>query len=131
MRGAAAVALLTLAAAGCGQGPPEPVAIDTRNDACSSCRMAISDASFAAQLVAIVGPPTVDAEQERLAMPGPVTRHVHALLVRPARILGILNVDRCDRVAGQASRGGVLVEDDMKMLDMQDIPRDCRLSCPS
>ena len=52
MRGAAAVALLTLAAAGCGQGPPEPVAIDTRNDACSSCRMAISDASFAAQLVA-------------------------------------------------------------------------------
>ena len=38
--------------AGCSQGPPPPVSVDTRNDACSWCRMAVSDARFAAQIVA-------------------------------------------------------------------------------
>jgi copper chaperone NosL len=46
------LASLALAVAACSRGPVQPVAIDTRNDACSSCRMAISDVRFAAQLVA-------------------------------------------------------------------------------
>jgi copper chaperone NosL len=45
----AAVALLALA---CAQAPPPPAALDTRNEQCSSCRMAVSDARFAAQIVA-------------------------------------------------------------------------------
>jgi copper chaperone NosL len=36
----------------CGGGPAAPVEIDTRNDACAWCRMAISDPRFAAQVVA-------------------------------------------------------------------------------
>jgi copper chaperone NosL len=47
--GAAVVALATVA---CGGGAPEPAALDTRNEACASCRMAVSSAAFAAQLVA-------------------------------------------------------------------------------
>lgn len=46
----AAVAVLALAA--CARGPAHPGALDTRNDACAHCRMAVSDASFAAQLAA-------------------------------------------------------------------------------
>jgi copper chaperone NosL len=46
---AATVALATVA---CGGGAPEPAALDTRNEACASCRMAVSSAAFAAQLVA-------------------------------------------------------------------------------
>ncbi len=42
--------LATLAVA-CG-GPPGPAPLDTRNEACASCRMAVSDARFASQLVA-------------------------------------------------------------------------------
>lgn len=47
---AAALALAVCTA--CAPARPEPIAIDTRNDACSWCRMAISDPRFAAQLVA-------------------------------------------------------------------------------
>jgi copper chaperone NosL len=47
---AVAAAALALAA-GCGGGEPQPADIDTRNDACAWCRMAISDARFAAQVV--------------------------------------------------------------------------------
>ncbi len=36
----------------CRGGTPEPAALDTRNEACASCRMAVSDARFASQLVA-------------------------------------------------------------------------------
>jgi copper chaperone NosL len=36
----------------CQGGPLEPAALDTRNEACASCRMAVSDGRFAAQLVA-------------------------------------------------------------------------------
>jgi copper chaperone NosL len=43
------VALLALA---CASGPPEPAQLDTRNEACASCRMAVSDARFSAQLAA-------------------------------------------------------------------------------
>jgi copper chaperone NosL len=39
-------------AAACASGPPEPAALDARNEACASCRMAVSDPRFAAQLVA-------------------------------------------------------------------------------
>jgi len=43
---------LVLVAAGCGGGAPEPATLDTRNEQCGFCRMAVSDAHFAAQLVA-------------------------------------------------------------------------------
>lgn len=49
MRASLAVAL---AVAACQRGPPGPAPLDTRNDACAHCRMAVSDPRFAAQLVA-------------------------------------------------------------------------------
>jgi copper chaperone NosL len=45
----AAMALVLFAA--CSRGPAPPVVLDTRNDRCGWCRMAVSDARFAAQLV--------------------------------------------------------------------------------
>jgi len=45
-------ALLALALAACSRGPARPAALDTRNDACAHCRMAVSDARFAGQLAA-------------------------------------------------------------------------------
>ena len=44
--------LPTLLAVSCASGPPKPVPLDTRNEQCASCRMAVSDPRFAAQLVA-------------------------------------------------------------------------------
>jgi copper chaperone NosL len=44
-----ALALLFVA---CGRGAPEPAPLDTRNEQCASCRMAVSNAAFASQLVA-------------------------------------------------------------------------------
>jgi len=41
-----------LAVVSCGGGAPEPAALDTRNEQCASCRMAVSSAVFASQLVA-------------------------------------------------------------------------------
>ncbi len=41
-----------LALAACSRGAPGPAPLDTRNDACAGCRMAVSDARFAAQVVA-------------------------------------------------------------------------------
>ena len=41
-----------LALAACTSGPPPPAALDTRTEACRSCRMAISEARFAGQIVA-------------------------------------------------------------------------------
>jgi copper chaperone NosL len=49
---AVAVAVALLLAAACVGREPQPAALDTRNEACASCRMAVSDARFAAQLVA-------------------------------------------------------------------------------
>lgn len=40
-----------LFAVACG-GPPEPAALDTRNEQCASCRMAVSDARLSSQVVA-------------------------------------------------------------------------------
>ena len=37
---------------GCSGGPPQPARLDTRNEQCAFCRMAVSDPGFAAQLVA-------------------------------------------------------------------------------
>ena len=47
---AVAVSFAVLVA--CAGKAAQPVSIDTRNDACAWCRMAISDTRFAAQLVA-------------------------------------------------------------------------------
>ncbi len=47
----AAAALVALSFA-CRGGPARPAALDTRNDACSSCRMPVSNAKLAAQLAA-------------------------------------------------------------------------------
>lgn len=47
-----ALVLSLLAALGCTRGPPVPAQLDTRNDACASCRMLVSDPRTAAQLVA-------------------------------------------------------------------------------
>ncbi len=44
------IALVLFAA--CSGGPPRPAKLDTKNDVCASCRMPVSDASLAAQLVA-------------------------------------------------------------------------------
>ena len=46
------VLLAILLAAACSAGPPAPAALDTRNEACASCRMAVSTAAFASQVVA-------------------------------------------------------------------------------
>jgi copper chaperone NosL len=39
-------------AAACARGPVPPAPLDTRTDGCSWCRMAVSDARFAAQIAA-------------------------------------------------------------------------------
>lgn len=49
---AARIAVAALGIAACSRGAPGPAPLDTRNDACAHCRMAVSDAGFAAQLVA-------------------------------------------------------------------------------
>jgi copper chaperone NosL len=43
------VVLLLLA---CSSGPPQPAPLDTKNEQCGHCRMAVSDARFASQIVA-------------------------------------------------------------------------------
>jgi len=43
--------LLTLAATACSGGPPEPARLDTKNESCGWCRMTVSNARFAAQIV--------------------------------------------------------------------------------
>jgi copper chaperone NosL len=47
-----AVSVLLLTAVACRRGPPQPARLDTRNDACAHCRMAVSNPRFAAQLAA-------------------------------------------------------------------------------
>src|SRR5262249_17445812 len=44
--------LAGVALAACGSGPPQPAPLDPRSEACSSCRMAVSELRFAAQVVA-------------------------------------------------------------------------------
>jgi copper chaperone NosL len=47
-----AIPLLLFLTLACASGPPQPAALSLGNDACSHCRMVVSDAHFAAQLVA-------------------------------------------------------------------------------
>jgi copper chaperone NosL len=49
---ALAAALPALALAACTSEPLQPALLDTRNEACASCRMAVSESRFASQLVA-------------------------------------------------------------------------------
>jgi copper chaperone NosL len=48
VRGTVAV---VLALAGCAGGAARPAEVDTRNDACAQCRMIVSDARYAGQVV--------------------------------------------------------------------------------
>jgi copper chaperone NosL len=41
-----------LALAACAAGAPAPAPLDTKNEQCAACRMAVSEARFAAQIVA-------------------------------------------------------------------------------
>lgn len=52
MRALPAVIALVLTAAACGRGLLPPAPLDTRNDACAECRMTVSAARFASQIVA-------------------------------------------------------------------------------
>jgi copper chaperone NosL len=54
----AAPTCLLLSLAACTRGPVGPAPLDTRNDACAFCRMAVSDGRFAAQLAAPGEEPT-------------------------------------------------------------------------
>ncbi|HEY6555104.1 MAG TPA: nitrous oxide reductase accessory protein NosL [Vicinamibacteria bacterium] len=47
-----AFVLTALLALSCASGPPGPAALDTKNESCSWCRMAVSEVRFAGQLVA-------------------------------------------------------------------------------
>jgi copper chaperone NosL len=47
-----AAIVLAVAAAACGGGDPGPATLDPRNEACAFCRMSVSEARFAAQIVA-------------------------------------------------------------------------------
>jgi copper chaperone NosL len=47
-----ALAAIALIAGACAQGPARPAPLDTQNEQCASCRMAVSDARFAAQIAA-------------------------------------------------------------------------------
>lgn len=47
-----AILISALALAACTSGPLTPANLDTKNDACASCRMPVSDARLAAQVVA-------------------------------------------------------------------------------
>ena len=49
---ARAIVGLVMALGACASGPPAPATLDTNHDACAFCRMAISDARLAAQIVA-------------------------------------------------------------------------------
>ena len=54
MRALVRLALIAAAvsSSACGGGPARPAALDTRHDACRSCRMPVSDPKLAAQLAA-------------------------------------------------------------------------------
>lgn len=46
------VAFAALPVMACSAAAPRPAPVDTRNDSCAHCRMTVSDARFAAQIVA-------------------------------------------------------------------------------
>jgi copper chaperone NosL len=45
-------AAFALSLAACGGGEPRPAPLDTRNEQCAACRMSVSSAVFASQIVA-------------------------------------------------------------------------------
>jgi copper chaperone NosL len=49
--------LLVVVLTACASGPPAPAALDTKNESCAWCRMAISEARFAGQIVAATEEP--------------------------------------------------------------------------
>ena len=49
--------LLAVLLTACASGPPAPAALDTKNESCGWCRMAISEARFAGQIVAATEEP--------------------------------------------------------------------------
>jgi len=49
---AAALLLALVTGSSCGRREPEPAPLDTRNETCASCRMPVSDARLASQVVA-------------------------------------------------------------------------------
>jgi copper chaperone NosL len=51
------VLALSVLLAACASGPPPPAALDTKNESCAWCRMAISEARFAGQIVAATEEP--------------------------------------------------------------------------
>jgi copper chaperone NosL len=53
----AACTAATNGVSGCASGPPPPAALDTKNESCAWCRMAISEARFAGQIVAAAEEP--------------------------------------------------------------------------
>lgn len=52
MRVLCAAVLVCIGSAACSRGPLPPAPLDTRNDTCAECRMAVSAARFASQIVA-------------------------------------------------------------------------------
>ncbi len=52
MRAGFAVAVALVLASSCARREPEPAPLDTRNETCASCRMPVSDARLASQVVA-------------------------------------------------------------------------------
>ena len=82
----AAAALVALSFA-CRGGPARPAALDTRNDACSSCRMPVSNAKLAAQLAAPGEEPRffddIGCLRDFLAKAGPHARRLRRLRGRP------------------------------------------------
>ncbi len=71
MRTSLASLALALALAACESGPPQPAPLDTRNEQCAGCRMAVSQAVFASQLVA---PGEAAALLRRPGLPGRLPR---------------------------------------------------------
>ncbi len=74
MRAALVFALAVLG--GCASGPPAPATLDTRAEACRSCRMAVSEARFASQIVAFAEEPRffddLGCLRDHLASAGPL-----------------------------------------------------------
>ncbi len=52
MRAGFAVAVALVLASSCARREPQPAPLDTRNETCASCRMPVSDARLASQVVA-------------------------------------------------------------------------------
>lgn len=76
--------VLAWSCSACTAAPPMPVAVDTRHDACSNCRMTVSDRKVAAELVAPGEEPRffddLGCLREYLRTHGPVDAHARLFL---------------------------------------------------